>query len=148
MKGQKKNKDKINIKNRIKEPVLGNIEGDSVVFQRNLGHLEMIRSSRWVETTPKNCMVCNKHSYCIFIWNKNLSTMQVEEQGVRKGGGAVGSDQEYFWNYSEIDAVKTDKLDKQPVLTIGHNTYPMVPLIEFFERLIVQKGPTVKHCNN
>ena len=69
----------------------------------------MPKSHRWVETIPKNSMISNKYSYCIFVWSKNLSTVQVEEQGVRKGGGAVGGDQNYFWNYSNSNAIRTDK---------------------------------------
>ena len=136
------------MKRRIKEPVIGRINGDEIVFQRNLGHSEMPQANRWVETTPKNCMVCNKHSYCIFVWNKNLSKKQIDQQGVKKGGGGVGEGENFFWNYSEIDAIKTDKLQRQPVLSIGSNVYPMVPLTEFFERLQLNQAPKVRHCNN
>ena len=46
---------------------------DRVVFQRFLGHHEIINGYRWREVEEKLCFMCNKWSYCVFLYDKKLA---------------------------------------------------------------------------
>ena len=54
---------------------------DQYVFQRILGHLEIIGGHRWVER--EDCWICNKWRYVIFIWSKLLSDQVYESKPVK-----------------------------------------------------------------
>lgn len=48
------------------------IESERLVFQRILGHMEQPNSHQWIQSDSRDCKVCNKLTYCVFIWNKKL----------------------------------------------------------------------------
>jgi len=45
---------------------------DSVVFQRFLGHLEIINGHRWEEVDGNDCYICKKWAYCLFFWDQSI----------------------------------------------------------------------------
>jgi len=45
---------------------------DRIVFQRFLGHLEILGGHRWQEST--NCFMCQKWAYSIFVCDPKLSS--------------------------------------------------------------------------
>lgn len=37
-------------------------------------------SHRWIESNICDCLICNKCTYVVFIWNKRIAAMQIEEE--------------------------------------------------------------------
>ena len=66
------------VKECIKNPILTDNEADRVVFQRNVGHLEMPNAHRWTEAFAPDCHVCRKLTYTVFVWNKKLAQKQLQ----------------------------------------------------------------------
>ena len=64
---------KLQVKESIKNPILTNNENDKIVFQRNIGNLEMPSAHRWIENFGPSCHVCGKLTYTVFVWNKKLA---------------------------------------------------------------------------
>lgn len=65
------------IKDLIKNPSLDHPESDSLVYERRLGNPEILGSNRWVEKSAKDCSICNKMTYTLFVWNKQLAENQI-----------------------------------------------------------------------
>ena len=42
---------------------------DRLVFERTLGHPEMLGSHKWISSNEPKCRICNKLCYTIFVWN-------------------------------------------------------------------------------
>ena len=57
------------MKEFVRAPMLKQFEAERVIFQRNLGRLEIPGSNNWTQSTSSKCNVCNKLCYCIFVWN-------------------------------------------------------------------------------
>ena len=53
----------------ITEPLFPVSVNERTVFQRTLGHPEMVHSNKWEDTIECRCEICNKYCYTIFIWN-------------------------------------------------------------------------------
>ena len=54
-----------------------------------------------------------------------------------------------FYNHSMIEPIEfPDSLQNDPVLAINGQIKPMIPLVEFFERLICQQQNNVRNCDN
>ena len=49
------------------------LKSDRLVFQRFLGHYEILNGFRWHETTDDKCYFCQNWSYSLFLWDKELS---------------------------------------------------------------------------
>ena len=43
---------------------------DVLIFQRYLGHLEIVNGHRWVERTE--CFICSKWIYTLVIWSQSM----------------------------------------------------------------------------
>ena len=46
---------------------------DRIVFQRFLGHHEIINGHRWQEVDESDCYLCNHWSYCVFLYDMKLA---------------------------------------------------------------------------
>ena len=49
------------------------VKSDRIVFQRFLGHYEILNGFRWKETTDDKCYYCQNWSYSLIIWDKELA---------------------------------------------------------------------------
>ena len=57
----------------IKAPVFTEGDAERIVYERILGHREVLNSHRWTEVHDRKCNLCNKQTYSIVVWNKKLS---------------------------------------------------------------------------
>ena len=46
---------------------------DRVVFQRFLGHYEILNGYRWHEVDVDECFICENWSYSLILWDKKLA---------------------------------------------------------------------------
>ena len=67
-------KQKMLAKAALNEPLFSVPAADRIVFQRTLGHPEMLGSHKWKLSTDSQCAICNKLCYCVFIWNLAVQT--------------------------------------------------------------------------
>lgn len=98
---------------------------DRVVFQRFLGHYEILNGYRWHEVDESDCYLCNDWSYCVFLYDKNLArdediyhTMSAKSLG-NAGSGRQKSILAPI--HISIDSLKT--------------VLPMIPIQHFLSRL-------------
>ena len=60
------------MKKLLKEPLFKTESDKRVVFERMLGHPEILNSNRWIDSTLSKCKICNKSCYTTIIWNKQV----------------------------------------------------------------------------
>lgn len=100
---------------------------DRVVFQRFLGHYEILNGYRWHEVDETDCFLCNDWSYCVFLSDKNLA----RDEDVYHTVSAMSLGNDNFDrqkstlapNYASIDSLKT--------------VLPMIPIQHFLSRLVL-----------
>ena len=46
---------------------------DRVVFQRFLGHYEILNGYRWHEVDETDCYLCHNWSYCVFLHDRKIA---------------------------------------------------------------------------
>jgi len=47
---------------------------ERVVFQRFLGHLEILNGYRWQEVDTEDCYLCAKWTYSVFMFDKRIGS--------------------------------------------------------------------------
>jgi hypothetical protein len=99
----------------------------------------MLGSHRWVENISKNCHVCQKQTYCLFIWNKKLS-----ELSLAKNRDSVAP--AHFYHHSAREPI-LPRGYRHPILCVAGEVHQMLPLAEFLERLSDTQAK-VRACDN
>merc|ERR1719276_291234 len=98
---------------------------ERIVYQRNLGHLEMLNSHRWKEVSSIDCQICRKETYTIVVWNKQLAMEQLRYN--RKKNRNNDEMPQYYFKHSNLEAVKLNfDQYKHPVLYFGETMHKMV----------------------
>ena len=106
------------------------------MYQRILGKDEILGGHRWVEAQESKCDLCNKSTYCLVIWNKHLSRTQ---------------DHDFYYHHSSREPIIYNKHTyKQPVLCSKDKIHKMIPVHEFYERVLMRfaRSSHVRYCNN
>ena len=57
----------------MKKPQFNAVITDRVVFQRFLGHYEILNGYRWQEVDQNDCYICQEWAYCIYIYDRRLA---------------------------------------------------------------------------
>ena len=120
-------KGEMNLRNQVKEciknPILTEHEADRVVFQRNVGHLEMPNAHRWTEVFAADCHVCRKLTYTVFVWNKALAQKQLERESNPNQPSKKAVSRK-FYNHSHLEPIYFENdFYKYPVLSIGDKVH-------------------------
>ena len=120
-------KGEMNLRNQVKEciknPILADNEGDKIVFQRNVGHLEMPNAHRWTEVYAPDCHVCRKLTYTVFVWNKKLAQKQLQLQ-LNPNQRNPKLPLRKFYNHSHLEPIYFENdLYQYPVLSIGNKVH-------------------------
>ena len=63
------NKKKNTVKKLQNAPLFSVEPKHKLVFERTLGHPEILGSHKWINSKNEKCKICNKLCYCLFIWN-------------------------------------------------------------------------------
>ena len=63
----------VKLKNILKQGKYWAQASDRIVFQRFLGHFEILNGFRWHEVDIEECFICEKWSYSLFLWDKKLA---------------------------------------------------------------------------
>ena len=99
---------------------------DRVVFQRFLGHYEILNGYRWHEVVDTDCYLCNNWSYCIFLHDKNIAKDEDVYHSVNtKEIGNMRQKSMFAPSYVSIDSIR--------------QVYPMIPIQHFLSRLAADK---------
>ena len=61
------------LKNILKKGKYQAQASDRIVFQRFLGHFEILNGFRWHEVDVGECYLCEKWSYSLILWDENLA---------------------------------------------------------------------------
>ena len=111
---------KLQVKESIGSPILTAHDNDKIVFQRNLGNLEMPNAHRWTANFAPNCHICSKLTYTVFVWNKKLALSQERsEESVQRGRL-----HRKFYKRSNIEPFKlNNEAYEHPLLSIGNKIY-------------------------
>ena len=123
---------KAKAKAAISQPLFPVAQNERYVFQRQLGHPEILHSNKWEDTLECRCTICNKYCYTTVIWNHRVQT--------------DGEMRMKYWKQSLAEPVAFSGLEQCcPVLVVNGKMVKMTPLREFVERL--QSGKKDKRLN-
>ena len=63
-----------------------------MVFQRFLGHFEIMNGYRWHEVDEQDCFLCHDWSYCVYLYDKKIAanTDFYDSVEANKLGNATG----------------------------------------------------------
>ena len=115
-------KSKLCAKNAIVEPLFSVEQSERQIFQRILGHPEIVGSQRWQNATDGVCKICNKYCYAIFTWNYDVQNdVELRFEHFKQSLSRPVS-------FGELDC-------PYPILVVNGQLQKMVPLSEFVERL-------------
>ena len=133
------------MKQEIVRPILQETDSEKIVFERILGHPEIPDSHRWVENFGPNCHICNKHTYTIFVWNKDAAARQLRASQDQAKRGEL---QMQRYSQSNLEPITLHESYSMPILAIGEQVHKLLPLVEFIERLNEAGIAAVRNCDN
>lgn len=64
-----KKKTKIVVQEIVRSSLFQASEDQKLVYQRMLGHPEILYGYQWREVSDEDCTLCNKMTQCLFVWN-------------------------------------------------------------------------------
>ena len=116
-------KQKMLAKAALAEPLFSVPIADRIVFERTLGHPEILGSHRWKRSTDAQCAICNKLCYCVFIWNYSV-----------QGDASMRF---RHWKQCVQNPIRFQRPWKgtNPVIAVNGHLQPMLRLDEFMDRL-------------
>ena len=107
----------------IKESLFQVASADRIVFERLLGHREILGSSRWLSSTGPCCKICNKLCYSVFVWNH-----RVQDDTTRR--------YKFYKQSLAKPVVFEAKFENPyPVIVVNDKIHKMIPVEEYMERL-------------
>lgn len=109
------------VKEAIYEPAMYFDDEYTFNISRILGKQEMIGGHRWVER-PR-CPLCTKQTFCLLMWNKRLSYLRQQKE---------------YYSHTDVEPLRFlyDEY-KHPLVVIKDEIHKMVPIREFYERLLL-----------
>lgn len=145
--GKKKIRDQF--KQSLRAPIFDTRVDDQLIYQRVLGCPEMPEAQRWVESSINDCHVCNKSTYAVFIWNKRAALTQKNESLLGKSNEEIPTFLKTMYSYSPLEPIKlSDKFETYPILATKSKAVPMIPIVEFIERMIMRSKANVRNCDD
>ena len=76
------------------------------------------------------------------MWNKCLAKKQLDPKNKSKVT-------RQFYKHSNLEPIRvTNTLNKDPILLVGGKLIRMIPMMEFFDRLITGATVGTRSCNN
>ena len=91
---------------------------DRVVFQRFLGHFEIMNGYRWHEVDEQDCFLCHDWSYCVYLYDRKIAanTDFYDSVEANKLGNATGQKTKSIFSPSYMTIESTQQV------------YPMIPI--------------------
>lgn len=102
------------------------------MFNRILGNTEIVGAHRWVEDVTSKCCACNKLTYTLLIWNKKVSYLNLHGT---------------YYTHTLNEPIKFKQgIHNDPVVVTKTKVHQMLPLKEFYERVVMYKKKNTSTC--
>ena len=116
------------MKNALIEPLIQVESPQRLVFERILGHPEIMGANKWQNSISSRCRLCNKSTFCIFVWNYEVQ----KDKKVRF--------KHYKQSLGQPLIFAKDYESNHPALILNRKTHKMMQLDEFMDRLQIGKS--------